>query len=66
MVEENGAGAWRLDIDGRCLLASSSGNPHRNGLGDPDHAIEHLTPKGNLTLLVRHIPGAQPRPDQAL
>src|SRR5215208_6922349 len=44
--------AERLAIKSWCLLAWSSGDPHRNGLGDLDHAIEHLTPKRNLALLV--------------
>jgi hypothetical protein len=46
---------WCIEIGSRrlYLLASSSGDANRNRLGDLDHAIEHLTPKSNLALLVR-------------
>ena len=62
-----GAGAWSFSgslWSPRC--PSARGDAHRNRLGDPDHTVEHLSPKRNLARLARHTPGPQPRPNQRL
>jgi hypothetical protein len=51
---------------GMWIPASPSSNANRNGLGDPDHAIEHPHPKRNLTLLVRNVRARSRGPSRAL
>jgi hypothetical protein len=47
-------------------MCLASGGPDRDRFGGPDHAVEHLDGKGDLTLLSGQRAGAQPRADGCL